>query len=171
MARLLPVVLAAVVAFVGLADSVEAANNVVAAPSATDTRVKVQHWVAAQGVTDKAVLERIGKAWAFDKQSMSGSRVLDMVVGTFSSVDAKTKSFIESCKLEAGTPVPAAGILEGKDAFYTANMQLFYGRFLAQKHVTPTSPPQTLVARDTPPPSCYHRRTPNTHTPLAANDH
>ena len=135
MARLLPVVLAAVVAFVGLADSVEAANNVVAAPSATDTRVKVQHWVAAQGVTDKAVLQRIGKAWAFDKQSMSGSRVLDMVVGTFSSVDAKTKSFIESCKLEAGTPVPDAGILEGKDAFYTANMQLFYGRFLAQKQM------------------------------------
>jgi len=135
MARLLPVVLASVVALVGLADAVEAANNVVAAPSAIDTRVKVQHWVAAQGVTDKGVLERIGKAWAFDKQPMSGSRVLNMVVGTFSSVDAKTKSFIESCKLEVGTPVPDAKILEGKDAFYTANMQLFYGRFLAQKQM------------------------------------
>ena len=135
MVRLLPVVLASVVALVGLVDAVEAAKTVVAAPSATDTRVKVQHWVAAQGVTDKAVLQRIGKAWAFDKQPMSGGRVLDMVVDTFSSVDGKTKAFVASCQLEAGTPVPDAGILEGKDAFYTANMQLFYGRFLAQKQM------------------------------------
>ena len=62
MMRLLSVSLAAVVAVVGLADSVRAANYVVAAPSPTETRTKVQHWVAAQGITDKAVLERIGKA-------------------------------------------------------------------------------------------------------------
>ena len=126
---------AAVVALVGLAGALQAANNVVAAPAATKTRSKVQHWVAAQGVTDKAVLEKIGKSWAFDKQSVSGSHVLDLVVGTFSSVDGKTKEFFTSCKLETGTPVPDAKILEGKDAFYTANMQLFYGRFLAQKQM------------------------------------
>jgi len=126
---------AAVVTLVGLAGALQAANNVVAAPAATETRSKVQHWVAAQGVTDKAVLEKIGKAWAFDKQPVSGSHVLDLVVGTFSSVDGKTKTFIASCKLETGTPVPDAKILEGKDAFYTANMQLFYGRFLAQKQM------------------------------------
>lgn len=122
-----------VVALVGVTSPVQAANNVVAAPSTTETRTNIQHWVAAQGVTDKSVLERIGKAWAFDKQPMSGSRVLDMVVGTFSSVDAKTKSFLDACQLKAGTPLPDATILEGKDAFYSANMRLFYGRFLAQK--------------------------------------
>ena len=135
MMHCLSVALAAVVAVVGLADTLQAANNVVAAPAATETRSKVRHWVAAQGVTDKAVLEQIGKAWAFDKQPMSGGRVLDMVVDTFSSVDGKTKAFVASCQLEAGTPVPDAGILEGKDAFYTANMQLFYGRFLARKQM------------------------------------
>ena len=116
MTRLLSVSLAAVVAVVGLADSVQAANYVVAAPSPTETRTKVQHWVAAQGITDKAILERVGKAWAFDKQSMSGSRVLDMVVGTFSSVDAKTKAFLESCKLASNTIVeaPPLNILDKK---------------------------------------------------------
>ncbi len=135
MMRRLPVALAAVVAVIGLADSLQAANNVITAPKATETRSKVEHWVAAQGVTDKAVLERIGKAWAFDKQPMSGGRVLDMVVGTFSSVDEKTKTFVASCKLEDGAPAPDAKILEGQDAFYTANMQLFYGKFLAQKRM------------------------------------
>ena len=135
MMRRLSVSLAAVVAMIGLVNSLQAANIVIAAPATTETRSKVQHWVAAQGVTDKAVLERIGKAWAFDKQPMSGSRVLDMVVGTFSGVDETTKSFVASCKLEDGTPVPDAKILEGKDAFYTANMQLFYGKFLAQKRM------------------------------------
>ena len=53
MMRLLSVSLAAVVAVVGLADSVRAANYVVAAPSPTETRTKVQHWVAAQGGAGK----------------------------------------------------------------------------------------------------------------------
>ena len=123
------------VALTGASDTSQAANNVVAAPTATQTRSKIQHWVAAQGVTDKAVLERIGKAWAFDKQPVAGSRMLDLVVGTFSSVDDKTKTFVSSCKLEVGTPVPDGKILEGKDAFYTANMQLYFGRFLAQKQM------------------------------------
>ena len=43
MMRLLSVSLAAMVAVVGLPDSVRAANYVVAAPSPTETRTKVKH--------------------------------------------------------------------------------------------------------------------------------
>ncbi len=122
----------AAMALVLLAATTEAANVVLTAPSATQARTKVISWVAAQGVTDKTTLQRVGKAWALGKQPVSASRLHDMVVGTFASIDAKTKAFVESCSMKPDATQPDTAILKGKDAFYSANMRLFYGRYLAQ---------------------------------------
>lgn len=121
----------AAIALVLLAPATQAANVALTAPSATQARTKVIGWVAAQGVTDKVTLQRVGKAWAFDKQPISASRLLDMVVGTFTSIDAKTKAFVDACSMKPDATQPDATVLKNKDTFYSANMQLFYGRHLA----------------------------------------
>lgn len=111
-----------------------AANTLLSAPSADETRTKALGWVAAQGITDKATLERIGKAWALDGKTVSPSQMLNKVVGTFASIDAKSKTFVEGCNLLSTGPPQKPELLKGKkDTFYTANMRLFFGRFLAQK--------------------------------------
>ncbi|MBW3542333.1 MAG: hypothetical protein KY476_18865 [Planctomycetes bacterium] len=111
-----------------------AADGHFGAPSPDDVRSQVTQWVAAQGVTDKAVLESVASLWALDAQD-SARTVFDKVVETFALVDEETNRFVAACTLAGGSLLPpdATPLLEGEDEFYASVMRQFYARHLVQR--------------------------------------
>jgi len=113
------------------------AEDLYAPAKPAEVASQVVQWVAARPMTDKAVLKKIGQLWVLDKQSTPSARVLlDRVIETFSLADSDTRRFVDRCTLvDAQAAPPAAAFLsrKGTAKFYTANMQLFYARYLAQR--------------------------------------
>lgn len=128
---LLPVVALAVVVPSAMAD------DLYASPKPADVRSQTVQWVAKQKVADKAVLKQIGALWVLNKQTPLPARALfGKVVATFRLADSDTRRFVDRCTLVAPSSLPPdAAILSRKGAakFYTANMHLFYARYLAQR--------------------------------------
>lgn len=110
--------------------------RIYAAPSLDEARARALEWAAARGVKDQGVLEEIGGLWA---QAESGPRgLLDRVVETFALADPQTREFVEACSLTSPAlqpPEPGAIFRDGEDEFYSANLRLFYARYLAQREM------------------------------------
>ena len=113
------------------------AEAVHSAPSATEARTQALGWTAAQGITDKALLNQVGKTWALDAEQVPASLLLDRVIATFGLVDEKSRKFVAACDLaDPGLGVPGPKLIaDNKDGFYKANMGLFYGRYLTQRRL------------------------------------
>ena len=62
-----------------------AADDVFSPPAAADVRTKVLRWVAERGVTDKAVLETIGREWVIEGTSLSAEEIFQRVIRTLTS--------------------------------------------------------------------------------------
>jgi hypothetical protein len=109
-----------------------------APPSADSVRTRTLDWVTERGVTDKAVLEEIGKLWIQPEQPPSSEALFDLTIQSFALADVTTRTFVSACGL-AHAPLlpPEAKLLEQADAgpYYLANMSLFYGRYLAHRQM------------------------------------
>ena len=128
------------VAFLSLITSLGSASaidEVYSPPALEVVRSNILEWVADQGMNDKAVLKQIGKIWAVKRESrLSAQTLFDKTIETFGLVNADTKAFVDSCSLSEPSLIPPeAKPLENRDAgeFYTANVRLFYARYLTQR--------------------------------------
>lgn len=109
-----------------------------APPSPQDARAHALEWVAATNPANKAILEKVGALWAFGEQLPGTHELLERTIETFAAVDPATARFIEACRFESATlPPPSLQSLDlpGAADFYTTNLEAWYGRYLAQRHM------------------------------------
>jgi len=119
----------------GMAIRATAAEELYAPPKAEDVRTQTLTWVASQGVTDKQVLEQIGKLWAFDDLAPKPATLLDTAIQSFALANAKTKKLVGAWNVGIAPVLPIEFTLpDGKseNEFYLANLRLYYARYLSQ---------------------------------------
>ena len=108
-----------------------------AAPHFNDVRSRAIEWVASRGISDAALLDRIGRLWAVGEDEVTDARfALDKVIETFALADPEAKKFLDACAHIAAPLVPPeADLLDKSDPgdFDTANLRLHYARYLAQR--------------------------------------
>ena len=135
--RIFPAVGVAFLSLITSLGSAFAVDEVYSPPALEDVRSNILEWVAEQGMKDQAVLKQIGIIWAAEQESrLSAQTLFDKTIETFGLVDAETKAFVDSCSLaEPSLLPPQARRLERTDSkdFYTANVRLFYARYLTQR--------------------------------------
>lgn len=109
-----------------------------APPSADHVETQTLEWVAGQKVEEEAVLDEVSRLWATLPEDPAARTLLDRVIRTFTAVDAETKRFVEACRFAEPPAVPPESDLltsNADNAFYTANLGLFYGRYLASREM------------------------------------
>ena len=135
--RIFPTVGVAFLSLFMTLGSASAVDEVFSPPALEDVRSNILEWVANQGMKDQAVLKQIGKVWAVKPEShLSAQTLFNKAIETFGLVDAETKAFVESCGLaEPSLLPPESKPLDRTDAgdFFTANVRLFYARYLTQR--------------------------------------
>ena len=135
--RIFPAVCVAFLSLITSLGSASAVDEVYSHPALENVRSNILDWVANQGMKDEAVLKQIGKVWAVKQESrLSAQTLFDKTIETFGLADTDTKAFVDSCGLsEPSLLAPKAKLLERTDAgdFYTANIRLFYARYLTQR--------------------------------------
>lgn len=133
------ITLAALACLAGpVSPSVARDTRLIATPSADTVRARVLDWVAARKADDRALLEQVGKTWAFESQHPAAHVLFDQTIETFVAVDQATAEFVAACRLDAPAPqVPDVATLDlaAADPFYRANMNAYCGRFLAQRRM------------------------------------
>ena len=113
-------------------------DDVYAAPTADEVRAKALEWVTAHQVPDRATLQRIDAMWRFEDGAPAGRELLQTLIDTFALADSKTRQFVEACALprpqQSGEDLESLRRDDG-GPFYTANLDLYYARFLAQSQM------------------------------------
>ena len=114
------------------------ADDVYSPPTAADARTKALQWVAERGVTDKAVLEAVGKEWAVEGNSFPAEEIFQRVIRTLTAADADSKRIVDACQEAvpvATWPREVIPLTDGMTAFSKQHLRLFVGRFLAQRQL------------------------------------
>ena len=122
----------------GYLGTASAADELYAPPAADEVRTQAMNWVATQGVTDKQVLDRIGKLWAFGDQPPAASQLFESVITTFAMADPATRKLVDACRLDQAPLLPPEAGLLKRDAMgslYLPNVRLYYARYLTQRRM------------------------------------
>ncbi|MBS0266594.1 MAG: hypothetical protein JSS02_31980 [Planctomycetes bacterium] len=109
-----------------------------AAPNAETVRTRNLEWVAQRSVTDQTLLKEIGALWVWTDEPPAAEGLFELTTRTFALVDEATRKFLAACGLQHAPLVPPDGRLleqESLGSFYTANMNLYYGRYLAHRQM------------------------------------
>lgn len=120
----------------GTALAARAADEVYAPPAPAKLKAMTLQWVAAQKPS-AAVRRQVDALWA-DVDGLSPRAGFQKVIETFVLVRPDARQLVESCRLvNAPLSAPKAeDLLKGSAGdFYTANMRLYYGRYLAQRRM------------------------------------
>ncbi len=107
-------------------------------PSADSVRLRTIEWVAQRGVTDQARLAEIEQLWVWPEEPPASADLFELTIHTFALADDATRTFVDACGLQHAPLLPPEAKLlgqEGLGPFYTANMSLFYGRYLAHRQM------------------------------------
>ena len=135
--RIVPVVSVAFLIVISSLGSTFAVDEVYAPPALEDVRSNILELAALWEQLSRIVLKQIGKIWAVKRESrLSAQTLFDKTIETFGLVNADTKAFVDSCSLSEPSLIPPeAKRLErtGAGDFYTANVRLFYARYLTRR--------------------------------------
>ncbi len=115
-----------------------AADDVFSPPSPADVRTKALQWVAERGVTEKVVLENIGREWVFEGTSLPAEETFQRVIRTLTLADADAKNIVEACREAipvATWPNEVVPMTDAMTEFARQHLRLFVGRFLAQRQL------------------------------------
>lgn len=115
-----------------------AADDVFAPPAPADIRTKALQWVAERGVTDKAILENIGREWAIEGTSLPAEEIFQRVIRTLTLADADAKKIVEACREAVPVATWPREVLPLTDAMpdlARQHLRLSVGRFLAQRQL------------------------------------
>ncbi len=118
-----------------------------------DVQTEVLQAVADLGVRETAALDRLAGLWTEPSEDRDPRALLELVVQSFAAVHPETSRFVESCRYDVEPfRVPQMPKPENAPECYTANVGLFYGRYLAQRrmydealHVLEPIPPEEVV--------------------------
>lgn len=114
------------------------ADDVFSPPSPADVRTKALQWVAERGVTDKTVLENIGREWVIEGNPLTAEETFQRVIRTLTLGDADAKKIVEACREAipvASWPKEAVPMTDAMPDFARQHLRLFVGRFLAQRQL------------------------------------
>ncbi|MFN0055742.1 MAG: hypothetical protein ACKV0T_26665 [Planctomycetales bacterium] len=110
----------------------------VAPPAPDSVRTRTLEWVAPRAAGNPERLEAIGKLWGLEDSVPSPEELFQRTIRSFCLADPPTEAFVAECGLQRPPLLaPAGTLLTAEDAapFYTANLGLFYGRYLAQRQM------------------------------------
>lgn len=94
--------------------------------------------MAERGVTDKAVLENIGREWVIEENPLTTEEIFQRVIRTLTLADADAKQIIEACREAVPVATWPREVVPQTDAmaeFARQHLRLFVGRFLAQRQL------------------------------------
>ena len=114
------------------------AAEVFAPMKVEEAKSQVLAWVASQPNVAEDKQRELAALWAAGPSSEEADRLLDFVVRSFAAVDADAAKLLAACNSSApGLLPPDAAFLKqpGCDAFFAANLGLFYGRFLVERRM------------------------------------
>jgi len=114
------------------------ANEVYAPTKLDDARSQVLAWAAAQPNVTEAQQRDLAAIWVSDNASEEADRVLELVVRSFAAIDADSARLVTACNAPNLVLLPPdAAFLKhpGRDPFLTANLTLFYGRYLVERRM------------------------------------
>ena len=115
-----------------------AAGEVFAPMKLDDARSQSLAWAASQPKVSEDQQRDLAAVWVSDNLSDEADRVLELVVRSFASIDADAAKLVGSCNQTSPVLLPPdATFLKqpGRDPFFTANLGLFYGRYLVERRM------------------------------------
>jgi len=115
---------------------VPAATEVYAPIKLDDARSQVLAWVASQPSVTEDQQRQVAAVWAGDQGSDDAERVLELVVQSIGAINANAARLVTACNSSVQVLLPPdASFLKqpGLDPFLTANLGLFYGRYLVER--------------------------------------
>ena len=110
-------------------------DKTITPPDRRDLQTEVLQAVTKLGIKDEAALDRVTSLWG---QAVSNNPrdVLELVVSSFAAVHPETGRFIEQCRFDRPVfRVPQMPKLDDVPQVYSANVGLFYGRYLTQRRL------------------------------------
>ena len=114
---------------------VASAEDRLFAPMAVDqVKAKTLDWAAGRGLTDKALIEAVGKLWAATgEQAPAADELHDRAVQTAALVDPVIKQVIVQCQFGSRI-VPESAVLASDklEPFMAQNLRAFVVKFMAQ---------------------------------------
>jgi hypothetical protein len=114
------------------------ANEVYAPMRLDDARSQVLTWAAAQPGVTQQQQQDLAAVWASDVVSEEAERVLELVAKSFAAIDADAAKLVTACNTTSAVLLPPdAAFLKqpDRDPFMTANLGLFYGRYLVERRM------------------------------------
>ncbi|GAB4160895.1 MAG: hypothetical protein Tsb009_38200 [Planctomycetaceae bacterium] len=112
-----------------------AADELYAPPGAAKLKVDVQKWLASQNASQE-IKKQVNAIWADADENTSSRALFQKVIDSFAAANPAARAFIESCRLDKAplkAPKLEEKLLKGQSEFFTANMRLFYARYLTQR--------------------------------------
>lgn len=125
-------------ACLALASRTFAAGEVFAPMKVEDAKSQVLAWVASQPNVAEDRQRELAALWAAGPATEEADRLLDLVVRSFTAVDADAAKLFAACNSSAPGLLPPDGAFLkqlGRDPFFAANLGLFYGRFLVERRM------------------------------------
>jgi hypothetical protein len=115
-----------------------AAGEVYAPAKLDEARNQCLAWAAAQPNVSADQQRELAAVWMGDNSSDEPDRVLMLVVRSFASIDADAAKLVSACNATTTVLLPPdATFLKqpGRDPFFVANLELFYGRYLVERRM------------------------------------
>ena len=103
-----------------------------------EAKSQVLAWAASQPNVVEAKQSELAALWAAGPSTEEADRLLELVVRSFASVDADAAKLVAACNSSSPGLLPPDGAFlkqAGRDPFFTANLGLFYGRFLVERRM------------------------------------
>lgn len=117
---------------------VRAASEVYAPTKIDDARSQVLAWVASQPNVTEEQQRQLAAMWSTELPSEDADRILDLVVRSFATIDADAAKLVTACNAPVSVLLPPDGSFlkqPGRASFETANLGLFYGRYLVERRM------------------------------------
>ena len=135
--RILNLMLAVAVCL-AIVSEVFAVGEVFAPMKPEEAKSQVLAWAASQPNVAEVQQSELAALWAAGPSTEEADRLLELVVRSFASVDVEAAKLLAACNSTAPGLLPPDGAFlkqAGRDPFFTANLGLFYGRFLVERRM------------------------------------
>lgn len=132
------VLLPAVVLSLALSHHLQAANEVYAPTKLEDARSQVLAWAASRPNVTEQQQRDLAAIWGTELPSNDADRILELIVRSFATVDIDAAKLVTACNTSAAILLPPDGAFlsqPSRDIFETANLRLFYGRYLVERRM------------------------------------
>ncbi len=123
------------IALLTCVDSASAQKQTFAPKDRRDVQTEVLAAVTKFGIEDEASLDRVTQLWATSRATQP-RELLELTVQSFTAIHPETSRFVDQCRFDQPARLaPKMPKLAEAPKCYTANVGLFYGRYLTQRRL------------------------------------